>query len=353
MYPSEIRYNRCVPKGFGTIGRGLKMETGKLSSENLQEMIIDRIKKVGDDVLIRPGVGEDCSALSFGEFACVLSTDPITGAASEIGRLAVHINCNDIASSGVKPIALMLTILVPPETSQEELNMIMDQASNEAYKLGVDIIGGHTEITSAVNRPLVSATAIGKQLREKLVTSSDSVAKDKLILTKNVALEGTGILAYDKAELLKEVLSQSELEQAKAMLDNISVIPEGIIGGEFGVSAMHDVTEGGVLGAVWEMCEASGLGCVIEEKALPVEEVTQKICAYFDIDPYKLISSGCMLITVGQDKADKLLKQLIGQGIPASIIGEMTEKKDILIKRGDQLKPVDPPKADELYKVVE
>ena len=353
MYPSEIRYNRCVPKGFGTIGRGLKMETGKLSSENLQEMIIDRIKKVGDDVLIRPGVGEDCSALSFGEYACVLSTDPITGAASEIGRLAVHINCNDIASSGVKPIALMLTILVPPETSQDELNMIMDQASNEAYKLGVDIIGGHTEITSAVNRPLVSATAIGKQVKDRLVTSSGSKVNDKLILTKNVALEGTGILAFDKADELKSILSQSEIDQAQAMLDNISVIPEGLIAGEYGVSAMHDVTEGGVLGAVWEMCEASGLGCLIEDSALPVETVTRKICAHFNIDPYKLISSGCMLITVNEDRSEGLMKRFEEEGIPASIIGEMTREKAVLLKSRDGINPIDPPRADELYKVVD
>ncbi len=168
------------------------METGKLSSENLQEMIIDQIKPIHSDILIRPGVGEDCSAVAFGDFACVLSTDPITGAASEIGRLAVHINCNDIASAGVKPMALMLTILVPPSTTQDELNMIMKQATEEASKLGVDIIGGHTEITTAVTRPLVSATALGKQLKDKIVTSSGAEIGDTVIMTKKCCFGRNG-----------------------------------------------------------------------------------------------------------------------------------------------------------------
>lgn len=298
------------------------METGKLSSENLQEMIIDQIKPIHSDILIRPGVGEDCSAVAFGDFACVLSTDPITGAASEIGRLAVHINCNDIASAGVKPMALMLTILVPPSTTQDELNMIMKQATEEASKLGVDIIGGHTEITTAVTRPLVSATALGKQLKDKIVTSSGAEIGDTVIMTKNVALEGTGILAYDKENDLENVLSDEELQTAKDMLNDISVIKEGIAAGEYGVSSMHDVTEGGVLGAVWEICEASGLGCDIDNDSLPVHEVTKKICKHFKLDPYKLISSGCMLITVNESRTSGLMDILAESNVSASVIGK-------------------------------
>ncbi len=329
------------------------METGKLSSENLQEMIIDQIKPIHDDILIRPGVGEDCSAIAFGEFACVLSTDPITGAASEIGRLAVHINCNDIASSGVRPMALMLTILVPPETTQEELSQIMIQASEEAAKLGVDIIGGHTEITTAVNRPLVSATAIGKQLKEKLVTTSGSSVGDVVILTKNVALEGTGILAFDKEEELSKVLTVAELQTAKNMLDNISVIPEGVLAGSMNVSAMHDVTEGGVLGGVWEICEASSLGCVIDQNQLPLENETLKICDHFKIDPLKLISSGCMLMTATEKDSVELLEALKAENIQAAVIGKMTEAKEVLLKNGKNSIEVDPPEADELYKVID
>jgi len=329
------------------------METGKLSSADLKELIIDQIKPVNDDVLIRPGVGEDCSAIAFGDYACVLSTDPITGAASEIGRLAVHINCNDIASSGVKPMALMLTILVPPETTQEELNQIMAQASAEAEKLGIDIIGGHTEITTAVNRPLVSATAIGKQLKDKLVTSSGSRAGDMLIMTKNVALEGTGILAFDKESELKSVLTSEELQEAKDMLDEISVIPEGVIAGELGVTAMHDVTEGGILGAVWEMCEASELGCRIERTMLPLEDVTLKICEHFEIDPLKLISSGAMLITAPKTQAILLDQTLRNAGIRSAIIGQMTTGKEILLCDDSGVEPVDPPTTDELYKVID
>ncbi len=329
------------------------MKTGKLSSENLKEMIIDQIESVNDDILIRPGVGEDCAAIDFGEYACVLSTDPITAAASEIGKLAVHINCNDIASAGVKPMALMLTILVPPGTSEETLAFIMKQASEEARSIGVDIIGGHTEITSAVNRPLISATAIGKQVKEKVVATRGASAGDKLVMTKNVGLEGTGILAYDKEAVLKSILTSAELAKAKAMLDNLSVIPEGIIAGEVGVTAMHDVTEGGILGAAWEMCDASELGCLLEDARLPVEAVTLKICEYFEIDPLKLISSGCMLMTVASDKVEVLLSELEKAGIPAAVIGEMTKERQVLLNKDAQHLPVLSPEADELYKVID
>lgn len=329
------------------------MKTGKLSSEGLQEIIIDQIKPINDDVLIRPGIGEDCTAIDFGDHACVLSTDPITAAASEIGRLAVHINCNDIASAGVKPMALMLTILVPPSTTQEELAFIMKQASEEARLIGVDIIGGHTEITTAVNRPLISATAIGKQLKNKLVQTRGAKPGDKLILTKNTGLEGTGILAYDKEEELRSVLTPEELESAKAMLDGISVIPEGVAASEIGVSAMHDVTEGGVLGAAWEMCDASALGCLIDRKQLPIEAVTEKICRYFDIDPLKLISSGCMLMTADTGRVDALLEKFKEEGIPAAVIGEMTQNRDVILKEEGRVQSILPPEADELYKVID
>lgn len=329
------------------------MKTGKLSSEGLQEIIIDQIKPINDDVLIRPGIGEDCTAIDFGDHACVLSTDPITAAASEIGKLAVHINCNDIASAGVKPMALMLTILVPPSTTEEELAFIMKQASEEARLIGVDIIGGHTEITTAVNRPLISATAIGKQLKTKLVQTRGAKSGDKLILTKNTGLEGTGILAHDKEEELKTVLTPEELERAKAMLNNISVIPEGTLASEVGVTAMHDVTEGGVLGAAWEMCDASCLGCIIDRDLLPIEPVTEKICTYFDIDPLKLISSGCMLMTADDARVEILLEKFGKEGIPASVIGQMTDNRDVLLKADGHVESVQAPEADELYKVID
>ena len=160
------------------------MKVGKLSSEELESMIIKKINFKNDDIFLKPGVGEDCAAIAFGDYACVLSTDPITGTASEVGKLAVHISCNDVASSGIRPIGLLLTIMAPEGITKEELEYIMNQASEEADKIGVDIIGGHTEITTAVNRVVVSSTAIGKQLKSQVVKTSGARIGDALIMTK-------------------------------------------------------------------------------------------------------------------------------------------------------------------------
>lgn len=327
------------------------MKIGKLSSEDLQDLIIGKINYKNDEVYLKPTIGEDCAAISFGDYACVVSTDPITGTASEVGKLAVHISCNDVASSGIRPIGLLLTILVPESTTKEELGYIMEQASEEADKVGVDIIGGHTEVTNAVNRVVVSSTAIGKQLKSKLVKTSGAQVGDGIIVTKSAGLEGTGIIGYEKEEELLTFMSLEEVQTCKEMLDQVSVVPEGVICGEFGVTSMHDVTEGGVLGALWEVCEASKAGCEIIEDRIIIKTVTQKISTFYKIDPLKLISSGTMLITVDDKKCDDLVALLNEKGIEATKIGRVKEK-GFGLKFKDSQREIESPESDELYKVV-
>lgn len=326
------------------------MKTGKIPNSILKKMILDRLPAKRSEVLVRPGIGVDCSAVDFGEYACVLSGDPITGAASEIGRLAVHISCNDIASCGVEPLGLLVTLLAPPGTSEKELGHIMGQLSETAAALNVDILGGHTEITGSVNRFIINTTAIGKAVKDRLITTSGGKDGDSLVLTKSAGLEGTAILAFDREAELFASLGKSVTDEAKRFMDDISVVKEGLIAGSFGASAMHDVTEGGVLGAVWEMCEASGTGCIIYKNLIPIAMSTSRICEYYKIDPLKLISSGCMLIacTDGEGLAAKLHEQ----GIPASVIGSMTGDGNKLLDVSGVLTELEPPGSDELFGVI-
>lgn len=327
------------------------MKTGKLDSELLRNIVFNNITCHREEVMVRPSIGEDCAVLDFGEYACVMSTDPITGAANEVGRLAVHISCNDIASNGVEPMGLMLTIMAPEGTTAEDINEIMKQSGEAAAELNVEIIGGHTEITPAVNKIVISSTAIGRQLKEKVVLTKGAKPKDLIIMTKNVALEGTAIIAHDFEERLRKDLGDSIVEEAKGMMKNISVVKEGVIAGKIGVTGMHDITEGGLLGALWEICEASSVGAILYKDKVNMASSTEKICEYFKVDPFKLISSGCMLITVSKEKARKLLDGLDSNGIEASIIGEITEEGRY-IKDGGELIEIDPPESDELYKVL-
>lgn len=327
------------------------MKVGKLDTELLQKIVFQYITYRREEVLVRPGVGEDCAVVDFGNDACILSTDPITGTAKEVGRLAVHISCNDVASNGVEPLGLMLTIMAPEGTTADEIEEIMRQAGKEAAKLNVEIIGGHTEITTAVNRIVVSSTAIGRQAKNKVVSTKGARVADCVLMTKTAGLEGTAIIAHEHESRLKACMGEKMVEQAKGMMDKISVVPEGVIGGRMGVSSMHDITEGGVLGAVWEMCEASKVGVILYKERIKVAPETVKICRFFDIDPLRLISSGCMLMTIGREKVDALVQSLTEKGIEVSIIGEIIREGRYLVD-GNQKIEIMPPESDELYKAV-
>lgn len=324
------------------------MKSGKLPSDVLEKRILSSFRFKREEVLVRSKVGEDCSVLDFGEYACVVSTDPITGASNEIGRLAVHISCNDVAANGVEPFGLLFTILAPEGTTLEVLQDIVRQAAEEAASLKVEIIGGHTEITPAVNRIVVSTTAIGRAVKDRVITSSGAKPGDYIILTKWAGLEGTAIIAHDLEKRLRGRVNDALLESAQAMMGHISVVKEGMIAGETGATAMHDVTEGGVLGALWELAEASGVGLRIYRDKIPVRPETRAICEEFGLNPLKLISSGCMLITCRDGQG--MLEALNREGIPASIIGEVVEEGRTLVA-GEREVPIDPPESDELYKV--
>jgi len=326
------------------------MDIGKVPNSILEKIVFKNLRRGRSEVIIRPGIGEDCSAIDFGEYTCVLSSDPITGAAKEIGRLAVHICCNDVASCGVEPIGLLVTVLCPPEASEQELEMIMKQLSESAASINVDILGGHTEITTAVTRFVITCTAVGRCMRDKLITTSGAKAGDYLIMTKHAGLEGASIIAHEKEGELIDELGTEAVNRAKGFIHDISVVRDGIEAADFGANAMHDVTEGGILGAVWEMCEASGNGADIYVDKIPVDTVTKQICDFYSIDPLKLISSGSMLISAPDGEG--MVKHLKNSGIQATIIGRLNNTGKKMMISGDKAVIIPPPAPDELYKVV-
>ncbi len=333
------------------------MSIGKLSNEDLNHFVIDEIKQVRGDILVRPGVGEDCAAIRFGDEACVVTTDPITGATEELGKLAVHISVNDIASSGAEPVAILLTLLCPEQTSMEEMQQILRDANETANSMNIEIIGGHTELTSAVNRIVVSVTAFGRTKADEIIMTGGAKAGDYLYMSKYVGLEGTAIIAKEKEEALREVLNHSELLEAQGYVNEISVLREGEIGKRLKISAMHDVTEGGVLGAVFELCEASEVGCKIYNNQLVVTDLTQKICEFYNINPLKLISSGAMLMSVSKESAPAFEQSMIEAEILYSKIGILTDTLERILVFGDEADQeifdvIEAPIGDELYKVI-
>jgi hydrogenase maturation factor len=324
------------------------MQEGKLTNEILRDIIISKIERRNKDVIVGPEIGEDCSMIDFGDEVCVITTDPVTAAQENMGNIGVHICCNDIASAGVKPLGVMVTILAPLSSSVEDIGQVMREVNEACNELQIDVLGGHTEITSAVNRMVLSITAIGRGKKEQVVTTGGAKIGDDIIVTGFSGTEGTGILSKKYSDYLLTKLPADIIDMGKNMLKSISVVDVGMLAGQFGVNAMHDATEGGILGAIWEVAEASNKGMYIYEECIPIKKETIKICAALNINPYRLISSGCMIITCSNGIG--LCNLLSENSISASIVGRITEDNK-LMNSGGLEGEVEPPESDEIYNV--
>lgn len=328
------------------------MEIGKLPNDVLEKIVFNNIKNKRKEVLVGSGIGEDNAIIDFGEEVCIMSTDPITGATQDIGKLAIHISCNDVASGGAEPIGALLTILAPPNTTEEDIKLIMREAGEASRELNIEIMGGHTEITDAVNRIVISTTVIGKQKKENMIDTSKVSVGDKVLITKYAGIEGTSILAKELKDYLENKLDKDKILEAQNMGKLVSVVKEGIILGEIGVNYMHDITEGGILGAVWEGAIAVNRGIKIYEDLIPIKEVTKEIASILDIDPYRLISSGSMLIIAKEDKISEILSKLSEENINITVIGEIIDE-GIYIDKNGLVEEILPPGSDELYKALQ
>lgn len=327
------------------------MKIGKVPEQVLKRSVLQQIHNRREEVLLGASVGEDCAAVMLAEDEMlVMSTDPITGTVQDIGHLAVQITINDLASAGAQPIGVMLTVLLPERISEQKLRHMMQQAEAACAKANMQIIGGHTEITKAVNQPIVSVVGVGKAKKGKLVSTGGARAGMDLVITKWIGIEGTSILAKEKEEQLLTRFEQSFIDQAKTFDSLLSVLPEASIAVQYGAAAMHDVTEGGIFGALWEMAEASGIGLRIDMKKIPIRQETVEICEFFAINPYELISSGSMLIAA--DDGGRIVYELEKQGIHAVVVGKAVEGNDRIIYTSDEQRFLEPPKSDELYKVI-
>ena len=328
------------------------LKTGKVPESVLKRSIIRQIKTKREEIIVGAGVGEDCAAIKIADDEVfVTSTDPITGTSHDIGALAVHVTANDIASSGAEVIGVMLSVLLPEGTEEAELKPIMQQAQEVCATLNIQTVGGHTEVTAVVNQPVITCTGIGKVKKDKLVTTSGARPGDDVVVTKWIGLEGTSIIAKEKEEQLSGRFSPSFVNTAKSFSDLISVVEDARIATGVGVSSMHDVTEGGIFGALWEIGEGSGCGLEINRLDIPVRQETIEICEEFGINPYCLISSGSMLITA--PNGSDVVRELGKVGINAAVIGKVTSGNDRVLINGDEKRFLEPPKSDELYKIYE
>ena len=328
------------------------MEIGKVPEAVLKRAVFRQIHTRREEVLVGAGVGEDCAALQLGpDEVFVLSTDPITGTDKNTGELAVQITANDLASAGAEPVALLLTVLLPVTADEPMIRRLMKEVDEACEKLHIQVVGGHTEVTAVVNQPVISVTGIGKAKKGHLVTTGGAGIGDDVVATKWIGIEGTSIIAREKEQELLERFAAPFVEEAKNFDRFLSVVPDAAAAVKSGVTAMHDVTEGGTYGALWELAEASGVGLEIDLKKIPVRQETIELCEYYRLNPYQLISSGCMLMTAPDGR--RLVRDLEKAGIHATLIGRCVDGKAKKILNGEDTAYLERPKTDELYKIYE
>ena len=319
------------------------MNIGKLDNETLDRLILQKFTKTRPESFGPPRIGMDCATLDFGGDLIVTSTDPITSAdAAHVGALSVHVNCNDAAAGGADPVGLLVTLLLPPDATEETVSMIADELAEAAKLAGVDILGGHTEVTDAVTRVVTCTTVLARAPKAGILPGAKP--NDAIVMTKWAGLEGTLLLATDHKDRLGAV-DPVLLERAKGLHAHLSVVPESRIALKNGAHAMHDVTEGGVLGAIWELAAQAGVGAVVDADAIPILPETAAFSNALGLDPLRLIASGAMLIACPDGIA--LQKALKAAGIPAAVIGTVTDG-GVCFSDGT---PIDPPGADELYRL--
>lgn len=320
------------------------MANGKLPNEDLQDLL-SRIRKKRPEVLLGAKIGTDCAVLDFGGDWMALSTDPITGATENIGHLAIEVSINDVATTGAEPIAALLSILVPEGTSQSEIDRIMQDAADAAANRQIEICGGHTEITDAVVRPIVQTTVIGRVHPDCFPQKDKIKIGDAVYVTKMLGLEAAAILAADFPEQIKAIVGAEGHKKMLLCTESLSVLQEGLLAAG-SVHYMHDVTEGGLYGALYEASMAIGKGIYVDKRRVPVFDVMQDLCEALNCDIFRMISSGSMLM-IGPDQED-ILKKFQKAKIPLARIGEVTAD-GIMVGDGTVTTKISPPERDELY----
>ncbi len=335
------------------------LTVGKVPPSVLKKIVLSRLGATDKRVLLGPSIGEDASVIDFGSKALVVHSDPITGSVENVGWLAVNVCTNDIATRGVQPLWILTVILLPENFTETELKNVTDQIDEAAKQLGVAVVGGHSEVTSGINRPVIITTAIGETVNKKFVQTGGAKIGDSLIITKGVAIEGTAILAHELGSILRRKIGSAAIHRAKKLIKMTSVIKDALTAVEVGgnsVHAMHDATEGGVAGGLQEIAWASDVGILAYEDKMPIHAETQAICKALGLDPLRTISSGTLIISAGAESAEKIVASLIQKGIQASIIGKILDKKDgtyIIREKGVRKINLSRPVKEEIWKVLE
>ena len=324
------------------------MRKGKLSENVLRRSVLRKIKTHRKEVINGAGVGTDCAVLSLGEgYDTVLCTTPVTAPMEDISIYAIPMALNNLAAAGAEPVGVMLAITLPEQIEESELQAAMERAEDICRICKVEIIGGHTEVLPNIVQPVMTVTGVGRRGGEAALSLRGIKAGQDIVLSKWIGLEGTIRLARERREELCTRYPVRMVEEAAAFDRYLSVIPEAATAMKSGVCGMHDVSRGGIFGALWELAQRAGVGLEIDLKKIPVKQETIEICEFYELNPYELLSGGCLIMV--SDDGEGLVTALRREDISAVIIGRTTDSHDRVIYNEDEKRYLDRPKTDQIY----
>ena len=315
------------------------MEIGKFPPALLEKLLA---KNVIQDprVELGPMVGEDAAVLDMGERFLVAASDPVTFATDQVGWYAVQVNANDVACCGASPQWFLATLLVPERFSEGDAEEVFDQILLACREVGATLIGGHSEVTYGIDRPIVLGTMLGEVERDKLVRTGGAQEGDSIVVTKGIAIEGTALLARERAQELHQAgVDPETIKEAAELLSvpGISVLNDAAIAcSSVQVHSLHDVTEGGLATGLKEVAQASGMGLAVEEGSIPVLPQCRTICQALELDPMGLLASGALLVTLEAGEVPTLLAALDAAGINGFEIGQVLAPEEGLVLFGIQ-----------------
>ena len=331
--------------------------TGKVPTSFLSKLWA-RHALTDASVVAGPGIGRDVAVLDLGEEYLVAKSDPITFATDRIGWYAVHVNANDVACSGAEPEWFLATLLLPPGQADETLvEEIFEQVTDACTTVGAALVGGHTEVTHGIDRPILIGSLLGRVSKNALVLSDGAQPGDAVFLTGGIPIEATAIIAREKSAELEGRFSEEFLQRCRDFLfdPGISVLDAArtaVRAAE--VHAMHDPTEGGLLTGLWELAQAANVDLDIKADSIPLLPEGQQLCDVYDLDPLASIASGALLITVAEDDVTDLQQAFANAGIDCADIGSVQEGRgDVYMRYGAEREKISPPERDEIARLFE
>ncbi len=332
------------------------LSAGKLPTDLLR-VLLGRIRLEDPRVLVGPKIGEDAAVIDMGRGLLVITCDPITFATDELGWYGVMVNANDLAVRGAEPRWYVMAVLLPEGTATFAMaDTIIARTEEACREVGATLVGGHTEISVGLTRPIVVGTMVGEVERERLVTSSGARRGDRILLTKGIAIEGTALLGREmEAELRRKGVAPGQIQAAKRLLrvPGIGVLKEARVAvGSGHPTAMHDPTEGGLSAGLYELAEASGVGIRLDLSAVPILPESRVLCGALGLDPLGLIASGALLLTVAPAETGTILASMEREGIACQIIGEVVSPEEgISIVEDGRRRPLPRFERDELARL--